>query len=182
MHLDAATLFRHHATFVAGFLARLGVARASLDDAVQEVFPRGSSARRLRTDDSAGDDLARRDRLARRGRRRCARARRDARAVADGVAEKLTSADPSPFDRGRRRRRARPRRSRARRTGRASSIRAVFLLYEVEEESCEAIADALGVPLGTVHSRLHHARRAFEKAFARLERQTRPLSVAMGAR
>src|SRR5262249_31749926 len=36
--LDAGTLFRRHGAFVAAFLLRLGIDRAELDDAVQEVF------------------------------------------------------------------------------------------------------------------------------------------------
>jgi RNA polymerase sigma-70 factor (ECF subfamily) len=37
--------------------------------------------------------------------------------------------------------------------------RAVLLLHSVEGWSCERIADELSIPLGTVHTRLHHARR-----------------------
>jgi RNA polymerase sigma-70 factor (ECF subfamily) len=36
--------------------------------------------------------------------------------------------------------------------------RAVFLMFEVEGLSCKEIAEALGVPIGTVYSRLHAAR------------------------
>jgi RNA polymerase sigma-70 factor (ECF subfamily) len=43
---------------------------------------------------------------------------------------------------------------------------AVFILFEIEAESCESIAAGLGVPVGTVHSRLHAARRAFRKSAA----------------
>ena len=44
--------------------------------------------------------------------------------------------------------------------------RAVFVLFEVEGMSGKAIAELLDVPLGTVHSRLHAARRAL---FAAIE-------------
>ena len=47
--------------------------------------------------------------------------------------------------------------------------RAVFILFELEGESCEAIAAGLGVPVGTVHSRLHSARKAFRERVARGE-------------
>ena len=40
----------------------------------------------------------------------------------------------------------------------------VLVLYEVEGWSCQEIADLLAVPLGTVHTRLHHARRDFARA------------------
>jgi len=43
--------------------------------------------------------------------------------------------------------------------------RVVFMLFEIEGESCAAIATGLGIPTGTVYSRLHAARRAFRVAF-----------------
>jgi RNA polymerase sigma-70 factor (ECF subfamily) len=46
--------------------------------------------------------------------------------------------------------------------------RAVFLMYEIEGSSCQQIADQLGVPIGTVYSRLHAARALFEREAARL--------------
>lgn len=41
-------------------------------------------------------------------------------------------------------------------------LRAVFVLYEIEELSSPAIADLLGLPLGTVASRLRRAREDFQ--------------------
>jgi RNA polymerase sigma-70 factor (ECF subfamily) len=41
--------------------------------------------------------------------------------------------------------------------------RAVFLMFEIEGMSCQEIADQIGVPVGTVHSRLHGARAFFER-------------------
>jgi RNA polymerase sigma-70 factor (ECF subfamily) len=46
--------------------------------------------------------------------------------------------------------------------------RAVFVLYELEGESCEQIAEMLDVPVGTVFSRLHTARKNFQKMHTRL--------------
>ena len=46
--------------------------------------------------------------------------------------------------------------------------RAIFVLFELEERPCEEIAAGLQVPLGTVYSRLHAARRKFIEAHARL--------------
>jgi RNA polymerase sigma-70 factor (ECF subfamily) len=46
--------------------------------------------------------------------------------------------------------------------------RAVLILFEIDGEPCESIAAALGVPLGTVHSRLHTARRELREAFVKL--------------
>jgi RNA polymerase sigma-70 factor, ECF subfamily len=42
--------------------------------------------------------------------------------------------------------------------------RAVFVMFELEGLSCLQIATELGVPIGTVYSRLHAARAFFEKA------------------
>lgn len=45
--------------------------------------------------------------------------------------------------------------------------RAVLVMFELEEQSCEEISMSLGVPVGTVHSRLHAARKAFRAVFDR---------------
>jgi RNA polymerase sigma-70 factor (ECF subfamily) len=45
--------------------------------------------------------------------------------------------------------------------------RAIFVMFEVEDLSCEEIARTLGIPLGTVHSRLYAARKSFEAAVSR---------------
>lgn len=45
--------------------------------------------------------------------------------------------------------------------------RALLVMFELDELPCEEIAAVLGVPLGTVYSRLHAARKAFTKAVAR---------------
>ena len=46
--------------------------------------------------------------------------------------------------------------------------RAVFVMFELDEMSCEEIAEIVGVPVGTVYSRLSAARKAFAAALARL--------------
>lgn len=45
--------------------------------------------------------------------------------------------------------------------------RALLVMFEIDELSCEEIGDLLGVPVGTVHSRLHAARRELEAAHKR---------------
>jgi RNA polymerase sigma-70 factor, ECF subfamily len=54
--------------------------------------------------------------------------------------------------------------------GRANAIlagmqplqRVVFVMFEIEGIACDAIAAELGIPLGTVYSRLHAARKCFQ--------------------
>ena len=48
--------------------------------------------------------------------------------------------------------------------------RATFVLFEVEGASCEEIAELTSVPVGTVYSRLHLARKEVAKTAARLRR------------
>jgi RNA polymerase sigma-70 factor (ECF subfamily) len=45
-------------------------------------------------------------------------------------------------------------------------LRATFVLFELEGESCAAIADLFSVPVGTVYSRLHKARKRILSRFA----------------
>jgi len=49
--------------------------------------------------------------------------------------------------------------------------RVVLLLADLEEVSCEEIAGALGIPVGTVWTRLHYARRELQQRLAAEERQ-----------
>ena len=59
--------------------------------------------------------------------------------------------------------------------------RAVFVMYELEELSTREIAQQLGVPVGTIHSRLHTARQEFEASLARLQaRESHDVRVARG--
>jgi RNA polymerase sigma-70 factor, ECF subfamily len=51
--------------------------------------------------------------------------------------------------------------------------RATFVMFEVESLACEEIAKIMNVPLGTVYSRLHAARRQIEKVIARGRRRRR---------
>ncbi|HYP91179.1 MAG TPA: sigma-70 family RNA polymerase sigma factor, partial [Polyangiaceae bacterium] len=48
--------------------------------------------------------------------------------------------------------------------------RATFVMFEVEGMSCEEIAELTAVPVGTVYSRLHLARKQVKEAAARLRR------------
>lgn len=48
-------------------------------------------------------------------------------------------------------------------------LRNVFILFELEDMTGEEISEAIGVPVGTVYSRLRLARTAFRQAVARIE-------------
>ena len=45
--------------------------------------------------------------------------------------------------------------------------RLVFTLFELEGLSCDQIGAQIGVPVGTVYSRLHRARKTFLRALSR---------------
>jgi RNA polymerase sigma-70 factor (ECF subfamily) len=53
-------------------------------------------------------------------------------------------------------------------------LRVVFVLYEIDGLRTTEIADVVGIPLGTVASRLRRARADFESRVARLEAQRNP--------
>lgn len=154
-----------HFAFVARSLRGLGVPESETDDASQQVFL--VAARRLE-EIAVGREASflfqTALRIASRARRTRARRResgeeveladhgagpdelleqRRARAVLDGLLEAMDD-----------------------------ELRAVFVLYEIEELSSPAIADLLEIPLGTVASRLRRAREDF---------QARARRVAKGA-
>lgn len=162
-HLGARELFVAHATFVARFLARLGVGASDLDDLVQEVFlvahrHGGFTPDRGRATTWLAHIALRVASTARRGLRRRREDHDD-----DALTAYPSHADPH--------RSAEVTESLARVERALASLnldqRAVFILVEVEGESCEAIALGLDVPLGTVYSRLHNARKKFRRAYER---------------
>lgn len=51
--------------------------------------------------------------------------------------------------------------------------RAIFVMFEIEELPCAEIAALMNVPVGTVYSRLHAARRQLNEALARSSRSKR---------
>ena len=58
--------------------------------------------------------------------------------------------------------------------------RAVFTLFELEELSGDDIAEALGIPVGTVRSRLRLARQAFSRAVKHLSQDAAVNEVSEG--
>lgn len=164
---DAEALFRSHSRFVADFAYRLGVQRQELDDVVQEVF---LAAHRqggyVSGAASPTSWLGQITLLAVRGRRRTARRRPDGGEELDP--ETMAGAEAGPFE-------ALASVQTLGRVQRALDAldldaRTVFILFEIEEEPCDSIAASLGVPVGTVYSRLHGARRRFQEAYDRIGR------------
>ena len=161
---DAASLFRTHAGFVAAFLRRLGLHEGDVDDGVQEVFliahNKGGFTPGTATAKSWLGAIA--VRVAANSRRKRDRRREDG----DSPALEMQVAEGNPEA-------TVEQRQSLVRVQRAlgeldAEHRAVFMLFELEGESCGAIANALGVPTGTVYSRLHTARRRFTAAYERL--------------
>jgi RNA polymerase sigma-70 factor (ECF subfamily) len=60
--------------------------------------------------------------------------------------------------------------------------RNVLILFELESLSGEEIGEALSIPIGTVYSRLWSARKAFRRALARHEANTRAIERRVGAK
>lgn len=163
--IGAGVLFRRHASFVANFLVRLGVDRSEVDDVVQDVFMiahrRGGYRPGAARPTTWLADIALRVNANRR------RGQRRSKVSADmGPVEKAIDPASTPGE-------ALQLRQSLDRVQLALDTldedkRVVFILFELEGESCDSIAAGLGVPVGTVYSRLHGARKQFAKAHARL--------------
>lgn len=158
--IGVEALFRAHAPFVARFLQRLGTPRSEIQDLVQEVFlvahrkggyePGPAKPRTW----LAAIAL----RVAQTGHRTRSRTESP---DSPAVNRLITHADAVE--------RIDTRRSVSRVERALESLpleqRAALVLFEIEGESCESIAAVWGVPVGTVYSRLHHARRRFMQVY-----------------
>ncbi|WP_169927393.1 RNA polymerase sigma factor [Labilithrix luteola] len=168
---ELGALFREHVQFIARSLRRLGVPDSDVDDTVQEVFVIAS--RKLETIARGAERsflYGTAMRVASNARRVGKRAQvrrvdapvdeehpgfdtapsveelvdqREARAALDAVLETMTV-----------------------------EMRAVFTLYELEEMTTAEIASLLGVPQGTVSSRLRRAREHFEQHVRAMQART----------
>jgi RNA polymerase sigma-70 factor (ECF subfamily) len=164
-HLDAEALFVAHAAFIAGFLRRLGVGPDEVDDLVQDVFlvahSKGGYSPGPAQPRSWLGAIALR--LARGNRRARARRREDANSAAIDLASAAAKGPAEKLE---------LQRSLQRVQDALETLdldhRAAFILYELEGESCKAIAASLDVPVGTIYSRLHTARRRFMDAYDHL--------------
>lgn len=164
-HFDAGQLFRDHGRFVANFLWKLGVGAEDIEDLVQEVFvvahKRGGFVEREARPTTWLAEIA--VRVASTRRRSLGRA---PHRVDMEDASQIPAGQPSPSEAAE----ASQGLTRVQRALDSMDMnhRAVFVLYELEGESCEQIAETLGVPVGTVFSRLHTARKNFQKMHNRL--------------
>jgi RNA polymerase sigma-70 factor (ECF subfamily) len=164
--IGADELFRAHAAFVASLVHRLGVPRSDVPDLVQEVF--------LLTHEKGGFEprgVAKpRTWVAAIAVRKAAAYRRKRREQPDTDAAERRHAEGSPADAAE----AREALARVQRCLDALDFehRATFVLYELEGQSCAEIAEALDIPVGTVYSRLHHARRRLVELHAALAAPT----------
>ncbi len=158
--LETETLFRRHADFVANFLARLGVAQEDLDDVLQEVFlvvhVRGGYVPGPAKPTSYLGAIATRAALSYRRRRQ----RRNSRA-ATFTPDELTNEELNPVQQ-----------LQVNESSRALNealaaldpvLSATLLLVEQEGESCGAVAEAMGSPVGTVYWRLNKARKLLRR-------------------
>ncbi len=162
--MNLQEIYEQHADFVWRTLRRLGVAEAESRDAVQDVFllvhrslPEFEGRSSLKTWIFAISRSV--------ARRRRAHARRAPQLYVEGsVEDELDlSADV-----------ARDAEHNEQRELLAAILaplpaeqRNVFILFEIEELTGQEISDALGLPLGTVYSRLELARKAFRAGVAR---------------
>lgn len=163
--MGAEALFRAHATFVAAFVTRLGAVQAEVDDLVQEVFLVAHNKGGYQPGPAQPRTwLAAIALRVARTRQRAVRRRREDAAEPDFDALAAEGRDPSEaLDLA-------ESLARVQRALEALDLehRAVFVLFELEGEPCQAIADALEIPIGTVYSRLHNARKRFAEAHARM--------------
>lgn len=160
--IDAETLYRAHAPFVASFLRHMGTREPDLDDFLQDVFviahrkggyQPGAAAPRTWLASLAFRVVVE---------RRRARARRLESA---SPIEALPDDARSPAELFEARRSLQ--RVQAILGDLPLEQRAVFILFEIEGESCESIAAIWDVPVGTIYSRLHNARKRVRDAFAK---------------
>ncbi|MBL4684588.1 MAG: RNA polymerase sigma factor [Nannocystaceae bacterium] len=164
-HLDADRLYRAHAEFVGRFLLRLGANGQDVQDLLQEVFlvahRRGGFIPGRAKPTTWLAEISFRVLSDRRKKIRRKLEDADTEAVAVAPSQRSTPSHDAE------------QRQALARVQQALDLltpekRAVFVLFELEGESCEAIANGLGIPVGTVYSRLHSARKDFTKVHARI--------------
>jgi len=162
--VDIDALYAEHAPFIGRVLTRLTGDGAHVDDLIQETFL-VAFRKRATYDGRAAHrtwlyGIA--ARLALRHRRGVGRWLRALGGLGDEPAERIVVAPDRDLDRAR---------ARAVVQDVLAHIpfkqREVFVLYELEELDGNAIAALLDIPINTVWTRLHHARKRFAEAMHR---------------
>jgi RNA polymerase sigma-70 factor (ECF subfamily) len=160
--IDSETLFNRYASFVASFLYRMGARGAEIDDMVQDVFLTAHRKGGYRPGPASPTTFLARLALE----AKLATRRRDSRwqgARTDETAQALNAGPPADPQELLAAKRAAARLDEA--LGAMDpGHRAVFVLFEFEGQSCDAIAAGLDLKVGTVYSRLHAARGVFRAA------------------
>ncbi|HEX9295697.1 MAG TPA: hypothetical protein VF881_07675 [Polyangiaceae bacterium] len=150
------TLFRHHASFVANFLTRLGVAPSRLDEGVSRVF--AEVHRRGACPPNAATPVAWLGAIALRS-----VASRDAAAGRRGPAIETAADGALPSFREFLR-------------TLDLELRAIFVLFELEAENSESIAAAFTLPLDRVRERIREGQYEYRRAHGALEPAAGPVS------
>ena len=162
--LEVRTIYREHGRFVWLSLQRLGIHPSDLDDVAQDVFM--VVHRRIDTFDRRARVSTWLFGICMRVAANYRRRRRWTHEVLSGGFEDerpatLTAADDILV--------RREQRELAERALNRLEVakRATFVMFEIESLSCNEIAELMNVPVGTVYSRLHSARRQLEKHLTR---------------
>jgi len=162
--LDVRTIYRDQGRFVWLSLQRLGINPSDLDDVAQDVFM--IVHRRLDTFDRRARITTWLFGICMRVAANYRRRRRWTREVLSGGSEDERPAALVAADDVLVRREQRELAERALNRLEVAK-RATFVMFEIESLSCLEIAEVMNVPVGTVYSRLHSARRQLEKAMSR---------------
>lgn len=174
--IDSGTLFRRHAHFVECFLRRQGTPPEDVLDLVQDVFlvahRKGGFIPAEAKATSWLAAIAIRVASEQRRARNC-RPQYEPTSM-DAVAETRTpAAGPGEVVEARELLEW-VRRALKRIPGRK---RAVFVMFAIDGRTCEEIASALHIPIGTVYSRLHSARAQFDRYYESPAAQ-RPMALS----
>lgn len=164
--LDAEALFRRHAAWTARYVNRLGFRGQDVEDIVQETFlvahKRGGFREGTAQPTTWLAEIALRVGMAHR------RSQRKVPILDDRAIDLATSKGQDP-QAGTLTQEALALTQRAL-DAMPMERRALFVLFEIEGEGCDALAAAFGVPIGTIYSRLHTARAEFLAEYQRLTR------------
>lgn len=164
-HQSASELFAEHATFVARFLWRMGAPEHEVEDLVQDVFlvahMRGGFIEDRAKATTWLASIAFRVWSSERR-----RFRRHSELSNDGALARAQATGPTPAEALATSESLLRVRSALEEIDERS--RAVLILVDFDGASCVEVADSLSVPVGTVYSRLHKARKRFAKAYDKL--------------